>query len=424
MGKNGEFYQMNADTNYVQRVVLIVLLSLITLSFFHSPGTGDVKYWLQWMKIYDTQGPFMGFETTQWDYPPFSSIILFGTARMSHLFSTDYFTSLKLSLTLFLVISSIIFWVWTRDFFITVILHLSLLLNSVLLVYIDIFFAPWFILALMAIKERRMTAFTIFYSIACLIKWQPIVIAPFLLLYILNIKQITDIKEIDLKVLLINILLPFSVIILITLLLYKMYFLMSFITGVTTKYLSGDALNFSWIMTYFLHVFYPDIFGPLKDGQSGFLITSSLKVLTIPKALFLIFYTGVFLSFLKQNKTFENLIYYSLIGYLAYFIFNTGVFENHLFLASILAVILFFLNKEHLMISIFIIIMSNLNLIIFFGTDGKGLSFSRVVGVDITLLLSLLNVAFFLLIWNSACLKWKRLGKMGHHNNKRTNNEI
>ena len=407
--------QIKADTHHVKRVALIIFLVLITLSFFHSPGTGDVRFWLQWIETVDTHGPLASFESregsslgldaVQEAYPPFISLISFCTAKLSYLFATDYFTGLKISLTLFLFLSSFIFWIWTRDFFITTIFHFSLLLNSVMLVYIDIYFVPTLILSFWALKERNMKVFAIFYSISCLIKWQPIIVAPFILLYILNSKKIADWKEIDLKALSLNVLLPVIIVLIITFSLFKMPFLKSFTSAVTEPYLSGDALNFGWIMTYFLHVFFPDKFGYLIEGEAQYIMTTSLKLMFIPKLIFFSFYTITFLSFLKQEKSFENLIYYSLIGFLSYFIFNTGVHENHLFMATILALILFFLNRDYFITSFFIIIMSNVNLLIFFGTDGRGLGFSRVVGIDITIIFSILNVVFFLLIWNSACLK-------------------
>ena len=410
--------KINVDKNYGSGVIVVILLAFITLSFFHSPGQGDVRFWLKWIETVDTRGPIVSFETrersplgsesVQEGYPPFISLISFSTAKLSHIFSIDYFTALKLSLTLFLFLSSFIFWIWTKDLYLTAILHFSLLINSVMLVYIDIYFVPSLILSFWAIKDRNMKAFTIFYSISCLIKWQPIIIAPFILLYILNIKKISELKEIDLKTLTLNVVLPLAIIIIITLSVFKMAFLKSFSTAVTEPYLSGNALNFGWTITYLLHAFFPDKFGYLVGGEANYIITSSMKIMLIPKLLFFTFYTATFLSFFKQGKSFENLIHYSLIGYLAYFIFNTGAHENHLFIATILAAILLFLNREHLMTSVFILIMSNLNLIIFYGTDGKGLGFSRLVGVDITLPLSLLNVVFYMLIWNRACLKWNR----------------
>lgn len=400
--------QIKADIGYMQRVTLIILFALITLSFFYSPGTGDVKIWIKWIKVVDASGPFEGFKAIQWDYPPLVAVIMFLIAKTAHIFSIDFFTALKLALALFLAVTSLIFWIWTRNPLITAIAHFSLLWNSLMLGYIDIFFAPFLVLSLWALKESKMATFTIFYSIACLIKWQPIIIAPFILLYILNISKISELKKIDYKTLMLNVLLPISIITIITIALFKTPFLMSFASAVNELYLSGDALNFGWIFTYLIRVFYPESFGPLIEGQATYIITRTLKVTIIPKILFFIFYATTFLSFFKREKGFESLIHYSLLGFLAYFTFNTGVHENHLFVPAVLAVILFFLNREHLVTSAYILIMSNINLIIFFGIDGMELKFSRVIGIDITLLLSLLNVVFFLLIWYAECLQRKR----------------
>lgn len=407
--------KINADKYDSSSIVVVILFALITLSFFHSPGQGDVRFWLKWIETVDASGPIVSFETkersplgsesVQEGYPPFISFISLSTAKLSHICSIDYFAALKLTLTIFLFISSLIFWIWTKDLFTTVILHFSLLVNSLMLVYIDIYYVPSLLMSFWAIKKRNMTAFTVFYSISCLIKWQPIIIAPFLLLYVLNVKKIAELKDVDFKTLTLNVLLPLAIITIITLSIFKMAFLKSLSSAVTEPYLSGNALNFGWIMTYLLHVFFPDKFGHLIGGEANYIITSSLKLMLLPKLLFFSIYTATFLSFLKREKSFENLIHYSLIGFLAYFIFNTGAHENHLFIATILAAILLFLNRKYLMTSAFIIIMSNLNLIIFYGLDGKGLGFSRVVGVDTTLLFSLLNVVFFLFIWSKACLK-------------------
>jgi heme/copper-type cytochrome/quinol oxidase subunit 3 len=59
------------------------------------------------------------------------------------------------------------------------------------------------------------------------------------------------------------------------------------------------------------------------------------------------FYAVAVFAFMKREKTLTNLIRYSLAGYLAYFIFNTGVHENHLFLAAILSSILCWQDRSH-----------------------------------------------------------------------------
>jgi hypothetical protein len=99
---------------------------------------------------------------------------------------------------------------------------------------------------------------------------------------------------------------------------------------------------------------------------------------------------------MKEEKTFKNLLLFSIIGHLSYFIFNTGVHENHLFIASALSLILFIIDRKYLPLTITIIIADNLNLFLFFGIDGKDFPFNRVIGVDITLIFAIIYLSTFL----------------------------
>ena len=114
------------------------------------------------------------------------------------------------------------------------------------------------------------------------------------------------------------------------------------------------------------------------------------------RVLFFASYAVVLIVFLRQPKTFERLIGYSILGYLCYFIFNTGVHENHLFLAVCLAWVMVFLNPAYRLQAITLSLVGNINPILFYGFFGTGLPFSRVIaGIDVTLLFSVLNLCLF-----------------------------
>ena len=171
-------------------------------------------------------------------------------------------------------------------------------------------------------------------------------------------------------------------------------------------YLSGNALNFNWIITYLLESIYPETYGGFIYGHIRYLEITSLKIFLIPKLLFYLFYiTAIFLCF-KSEKTFKNMVFFSLLGYLSYFIFNTGVHENHLFLAAILTYILFFIDKEYLYLLIYVVLMANLNLFLFYGISGTGIN--RHIGFDISLLAAILNVVFFLFIYSVAIFHYNK----------------
>jgi hypothetical protein len=394
--------------------LVITLVLLVILSLLNSPGTDDVaQYWVPWADHAADLGGPAGFaiDEAQYGYPPFGSVILASVVRIGRALGIGTFESLKWSLAAFLVATSLLVWLWTRNLIVTILFCLALLLNSVALGYIDIYFAPSLILALWALKVRKWIWFTVFFVITCLTKWQPVIIAPFIALYILDIQHIQHWRQIDFKKLAVTVLLPAVAVLGLTLLVFEAAPLaLSLGKALNNEFLSGDALNFSWIETHWLHVFYPDDFGGLIGGEAGYIVSDALRVTLLPKLLFFLTYAVALVAFFRREKTFENLINFSLIGYLAYFTFNTGVHENHLFLAAILAVILFWINREQLSVMLILILMSNVNLVLFFGIDGKELPFSRAIGntVDVALLLSIFNVIFFLLLWGANVLSKKK----------------
>jgi hypothetical protein len=62
--------------------------------------------------------------------------------------------------------------------------------------------------------------------------------------------------------------------------------------------------------------------------------------------------------------------------------------------------------------AILIVAASNLNLIAFYGFTGSPLPFSPVVGIDVSILFSAVNVALFLFVWSDLVFRspsWMRL---------------
>jgi hypothetical protein len=57
-----------------------------------------------------------------------------------------------------------------------------LLFHSLALGYVDVHFSRFFIVALWALDAKRLTLVGICFSLACLTKWQPLILAPFVLL--------------------------------------------------------------------------------------------------------------------------------------------------------------------------------------------------------------------------------------------------
>jgi len=136
-------------------------------------------------------------------------------------------------------------------------------------------------------------------------------------------------------------------------------------------------------------LFSPDTYGPLLQGGVIEWINVRDPFIVWPnKILFYLTYLVILVNFLRQSKSFEQLITYSMLGYLAYFCFNTGVHENHLFPICCLAWILVFVQPNQLLRCINFNIAANANLFVFFGAFGQRVN-PVILGVDITLLFAI-----------------------------------
>src|SRR5687767_6350654 len=197
--------------SYVWRVLIVILLVIVALLPLHSGGTGDVAHWLEWIEIIERDGFITGYQSVPF-YPPMAWVLLGGVALSYHALNIEVFLAVKWSLVVFLLLTSAIFLVWTRNLLLTVLLHLSLILSSVALGYLDIWLAPTILLAFWALKERKIFLFTVFYTISCLIKQPPLIIGPFLLVYIVWQTGIPQWKA-SLKVLLRDVVLPAGVLV-------------------------------------------------------------------------------------------------------------------------------------------------------------------------------------------------------------------
>ena len=375
---------------------LLLLVNLIAVSFFFSPGTGDVSIWETWMQKIDTDGLTGGFSNTGTDYPPLAFVILAAVVRCVQVFGVTPLFALKCSILLFLFATSACFYWFTRNPLLTAALELSLILNSVALGYLDIYFAPFFIAALFLLQRGKFSLGFLFYAISCAIKWQPLIIAPFICLYILAGARRDAMDSGRIK----RQLVPFArsalVIVIPILAIFGVPAVFdSFKRALTYhKFLSGYALNLGWIQTWVLNLLSPEKYPPLQTGAIDAVIVRDAWIVWPNKLLFYASYLTILFAFARQTKTFTRLIVYSMLGYLAYFSFNTGVHENHLFLICCLAWILVWLDGNELFRAINLTLAANANLFLFFGAFGQRLN-PVFGGIDITLFFAVANLCLF-----------------------------
>jgi len=374
---------------------LLLLVNLVAISFLFSPGTGDVSIWSNWIREISAYGLTGGFAHSGTDYPPLAFILLAAVSRCATAFGITQFVALKCSLLLFLFVTAASFYWFTRNLILTAALEFALTLNSIGLAYLDIYVAPFLVVGLFFLQRGNLNLGFVLFVISCFTKWQPLIIAPFVCLYLLGIATHRAPENHLMKTQALPFALAAGVVALPLLMIFGWKVFDSLQRALTWHaFLSAYALNLGWLQTWALHLIQPDNYGALQNGEIDIFLTREPIVVWPDKILFYVGYCAILFAFARQTKTFERLLVYSILGYVAYFIFNTGVHENHLFLVCCLSWMLAFVNTDHLLRSINLSIAANANLFLFYGTYGERLQ--RVIaGFDITVLFAIANIFLF-----------------------------
>jgi hypothetical protein len=337
-----------------------------------------------------------GFVHSGTDYPPLSLIILETVSRSADVFGTTVFLSLKCSLLIFLIATAASFYWFSRNLILTAALEFSLILNSVALGYLDIYFAPFLIAAFFCLERRHFTIGVLMFVISCSIKWQPLLLAPFICIYVMAAASDGLSGRDKLFKRAISFLIAALVVLLPLIAIFGAGAIINSLRRATTmhNFISGYALNFGWLHTWALHLWSPVKYGGLQNGEIDLIQTRDALVILPEKILFYLSYAAILIAFALQKKTFKQLIVYSMLGYLSYFLFNTGVHENHLFPIACLAWILVFIDSSQVVRAINFSIASNINLFLFFGVFGQRVP-CVIAGFDLTLLFALANIGLF-----------------------------
>jgi hypothetical protein len=377
-------------------LLLLALLAVFAFTFLNFKGTADADSQLRWVTQTRERGLVGGYRSAAVPYPPLAFVMLTVSARAGTVVGISERTGIKLTIYAMLLLTVALFLAYSKNVMLSAALGLSLILNSVDLAYIDIFFAPFLIVALWALEKQKIALFAVAYTLAVLIKWQPLILAPFFVLYLLKIDSLRSIRSIPWKRILLRAALPAAAIMGITLGVFGLPVLRSLQDALSHPFLSAQALNANWILTYILNIVDPATYAPLVNGMPNFIQESQGLISSLPRFLFWILFAIILSLWLRTPKTFENLMLFSLLGYLAYFTFGVGAHENHLFVAVILAAVLAHIRTEYWPVFVAWALVANINLFVFYGIDGRTLPFSRLVwGFDTSIALAAINVILF-----------------------------
>lgn len=396
---------------------------LTSLLFLNAPGTHDVSTWLHdlWVPSYQKWGLIGGYIGAEDDYPPLSFIIVAMVSQISEFSGLPILLVYKIVLFCFLTATTAIFYYFTRNPLLASLLHLSSTLCSTVLGYLDIMFAPFLVLSLFFLRERKLTLSTLCFTIASLMKYLPLVLAPLLLVYAMNVYQVKALAK-GIQRISNSVILPAALATIALLVIYGPQTLVfgrqsvlslpvsicvplhkSYIGGFALRacgppvqsYLSGNAMNLGYVIGFFITLLQPRAYQAVWQIETGDFPTVAFT-LTI---IFILVYSSVVFTFFKKKvKTFEKCLLFSALGYLAYFMFSTSIHENYLFLVSLLWILLLAEKSGYSKDTLFWLLYANLNLLLFYGITGEGLGFDKsIFGYDILpVLISTLGLAVYL----------------------------
>ena len=366
--------------------------TIIVLSawLWRTPGSPDVGIWSTWIESAQRLGPRAGYAASVHDYPPGSTTLLWVAASLGERFGLDSLSVLKALVSVFLTAATALVLAWTRRPLLAAFTHAALAVGAVGLVYLDVLAAPLLLGAIWAASGgRTRLALGLFFA-ACAIKWQPVIVAPFVIAYACSIRARGTTVARSLAGVLAAAVLATGLLVAV----FGFHVLESFYRATGHKQLSANALNVGWIATWLLHLVDPARWGPLVDGRVGIIVPHHSVLVPIFKLTAGVTYLWVLRRYVRTgDRSVAAMLRHATVGYLAYFALNAGVHENHLLMPVVLAIALTALEPRWLWAAIVIAAGANANLVAFYGIDGLDSGIHRLAGVDVTVWMAMANVA-------------------------------
>jgi hypothetical protein len=371
----------------VEEWSLLAMAVLVALALLRAEGSPDIPIWMEWTESALRLGLVNGYADLQKDYPPLSLSLLYGVARVSETIGVAGVFGLKVSLLLASLATAFVYGRISRSLPRATGLFFVLIPCSVGLGYLDVYYAPLLLLAFASLQQEKWGRFGALFSLACLVKWQPLVLAPFCLVYLWKRGKRAAGTALAAAAV------PVAVLFLV----FGTAMFLALGQALTHRPLSAHALNLWWLVTHFLRASWPETFGGLRAGTANrvYLPGPGLEMLAL-RLPFVLGYAAVFVSLWRREPRFPVLVRHAFVGFLTYFMLATGVHENHLFVAVVMAAVLALCADDGGRVFLVWASVFNVNLWLFYGTTGQ-LPMSRVLGIDLALPVAALNLGLFAL---------------------------
>jgi len=282
---------------------------------------------LYWTEIVYQNGLFAGYSKivslhANYFYPPLGIAILYFARALGNAVELTPLMSFKIIILIFQLFSTGVILLRSRSYWFAAAFNASLLLCGVGLGYMDVCVAPSLILAFWAFQSRRDVLGTAMFLIACLIKWQPLILAPFIGIYLFKISNPRSCLSAVRRHLFWGLIVLVAVTIALLTGLFGLAPARALRNAMSDPFLSGNALNLPWLAGFFHKLLFSSSFS-IQDELSPSQPDSTYQ---LPfKIIFWIIFTMIVMRAMRAEKRFENCLLFAIVGFLTYAIWNSGV---------------------------------------------------------------------------------------------------
>jgi hypothetical protein len=384
------------------RLAVLLLPALVLYGLFLPfYGTEDVTIWLSWMDQTVEQGVPATYAVNNGGYPPGAFMVLNVMERLSRATGLSPHAVLKGTLALASVAAAGVLLAWSGNPTHAVVLLIAVAVNGAALGYLDVLMAPLLLLAIFAFTRTRFSAAGALFAAALLIKWFPLIIGPFFAAALFRgtddcLRWRDGLRRLSQAALgALVVIVPIVAWVNVGPVLGALRFAMNH------PALSFQGLNANWLIQLFIYL--------SQHGTGPLWSPDAPTVMAIMRAAFWASYALLLGLFVLRGRGPADFIWYACVGFYTYCMLATGVHENHLFLAPVLACgLLASRHRDAVWLAIYLGVSANLNLVLFYGLSGAELfpqdPLTNVPLLGVTVIVSATNVLVWALLMRRALL--------------------
>lgn len=294
-------------------------------------------------------GLIEGYAEIGGDYPPGAAALLLAARRL--LPAASDLTVVKVLLATAQLVSTLLFAAFCRRKAPSLCFVAAVALSASSLGYLDMLFTAPLVVALFAALDKRPALSSTALTIACLIKWQPLILLPFLMPVWFEQARKVSIGRVALAAG------PSLAICVAIAWWFWPEIWLAFGQATRHGIWSANALNLPWLLQ-------------VAVGLSPQVMEVPDRAIWALRLLFAAIYLPLVVRALSRRGSAEDVLAHALAGFAAYFMLAPSVHENHLFTAMVLAFVLWARDPSMSWPVIGIALFANINLVLFYGFSG------------------------------------------------------